>query len=1276
MELVFAKGHQSAKALEFILWFLFQKLDMSRAQKEFKGCWPILDRNDAREFRNVAFKWMEQLRKDGCFNLGLSIGSGSSSLHSNGLQQLENITHTSQRQGSLSDSHLPQATRTRTISFSSTTSSMSRQLRTGLALFVPTIRRSYLDESIGERIEQLVLILSTYVLSQVVQQTIEDNQKANSSETPTDVAYDKELLRLAGSVPGSQYEEEEALGEIEAQIETRAARYAQEVERKEDARNRFEAQKQELDARTRRVSLDLAALEEDRQREQSILRWPYRRLLTTLPTLEGSQSTRRSGHAESIQAEALEKAERLSQHFATSPKHDEGSRRIKDYVRQSVQELNQNHPKALLTALGIRAIFSAPPMPIRKVPAVTCSSLSKPSLRVPLEQAHGSVLGAKTASPLIKSVIRPPAAAAPRRLDIHSGSVSTRRTEITSRIAIKKPSPADLITPRSLNRSASYEELCEEIVSSLTVENEGTMTPPRCKSGPFRPLSKLPSSNTLVKSADSHASKANIVGSTIPTPLPMDGNRTLPKGRSPFLASLMRSRTVTSLRESRVVGSSSDYIASQHSSHASSHHPSASVIGKSSVGSSKKRRQSSDFPELSRPHLAPSTPEPKHSAHLAADVTEGEIVVREQMSNPFQDSDDGDVSPNTPSKRRRLDLTEHTIDLENKRPSDDYDRVQSGYLFPPNTPNHKTAKASCFTGLTLHDLRAPTPKTERTYNLQTGSPLPPRPMPIMFLHTPQQKKLYEEMAARSAAASKSPLPSPPAKPNLGLPTFASKSTAVSPARNPVFSSSIFSRFNFGSTPDHQAGVLLESPVKGPKSNNAPMHSMTKALDSPLSLPCSAGSKSAAFSTRTPRVTEKTMGSSTRVHRLLSGNSVTLDRMSHVDNKGPGCVATTEQGAISSPLEATSDEPTHSIIAINDSTKRPRVQAMKRQQKSSETTPSSSATSNPSPWGRPPSWKPKSPRMIDMEKKRMRERTARLAAKFGPVPIAFDMDSKQSLGSLKVSVYGKPTNTGNSISSQSSMSLGSSIASLHNKSTETLREAHDRVEEDDEENGDDEYDSGSISPTAVSPIKGSQLFSQSTFQPFASLFSTRDTGMFSRSTAAQFHTPYPATRPSLLVTKSDAERNAKEATRVSKETPRTVASPSPFLKDGKEGHEEEDEDEEAERRRVLDGPMTTNFEEDDRSTVRVREEEEETILHKALQSIFAEGTKSSGDEGRKGERLSTRRDSRLFKESQGSERGFGQEEMDGESEIKGLFDERMPDGLDLDEALWETTEVYT
>ena len=210
---VLAKGHQSTKALEFILWFLFTRLDKNQTRDRLKECWPVIDRHDAREFRNVAFKWLEELRRDGCFGVGhqLTRDDDSATFASNN-------HNTNSNTGSL-------------------------------GLFLPTIRRSYLDESIGERIEQLVLVLSTYVLSTVIKK---DQQMQGKD--------DRTLRKLISHVPESSQDEVALLEIIDSQIVRQSQAFLRDVEKQKAVRMDWSLKSQEMYSRLKTISGELVKM--------------------------------------------------------------------------------------------------------------------------------------------------------------------------------------------------------------------------------------------------------------------------------------------------------------------------------------------------------------------------------------------------------------------------------------------------------------------------------------------------------------------------------------------------------------------------------------------------------------------------------------------------------------------------------------------------------------------------------------------------------------------------------------------------------------------------------------------------------------------------------------------------------------------------------------------------------------------------------------------------------------------------------------------------------
>ncbi|KAF9990272.1 hypothetical protein BGZ75_002908, partial [Mortierella antarctica] len=225
---MFSKGHQSTRALEFVLWFLFTRLDKALAQQRFKDCWPVLDRHDARELRNVAFKWLEELRKEGSFGIGNNI--------------VPSEADTMARESS-----------------SSLIAGGKTGPSGGLGVFLPTIRRSYLDESIGERIEKLILALSTFVLSRAVTRDMNWPQQ----DEPNDA--DGELLRLARMVPRSTREEEALLEMIDSHIVDRSRGFIQDIDQQQKTRRQWDSMSREMTEKMDKYTKELDTIERERR---------------------------------------------------------------------------------------------------------------------------------------------------------------------------------------------------------------------------------------------------------------------------------------------------------------------------------------------------------------------------------------------------------------------------------------------------------------------------------------------------------------------------------------------------------------------------------------------------------------------------------------------------------------------------------------------------------------------------------------------------------------------------------------------------------------------------------------------------------------------------------------------------------------------------------------------------------------------------------------------------------------------------------------------------
>ncbi|KAL7753596.1 hypothetical protein RI367_000527 [Sorochytrium milnesiophthora] len=63
---VFARGPVNAnqRLFESIVHFLLTRLDPARARRSFRLCYPCIDKDSAREFRNAVYKWLEEIKSD------------------------------------------------------------------------------------------------------------------------------------------------------------------------------------------------------------------------------------------------------------------------------------------------------------------------------------------------------------------------------------------------------------------------------------------------------------------------------------------------------------------------------------------------------------------------------------------------------------------------------------------------------------------------------------------------------------------------------------------------------------------------------------------------------------------------------------------------------------------------------------------------------------------------------------------------------------------------------------------------------------------------------------------------------------------------------------------------------------------------------------------------------------------------------------------------------------------------------------------------------------
>ncbi|KAG0198472.1 hypothetical protein BGX28_008066 [Mortierella sp. GBA30] len=1366
---IFAKGHQSTKALEFVLWFLFIRLNKLQARERFKDCWPILDRHDAREFRNAAFKWLEELRKEGSFGIGHNIAPPEA----NGTMREES-------------------------GCTSVATSRTGHLN-GLGVFLPTIRRSYLDESIGERIEQLILGLSTFVLSRDVKQNLERRQQ---QENNTQTDEDRKLLHLASMVPGSAQEEEALLGMIDSQIVRRSRLFIENMEQQRKTRQQWEAMSREmsekmqtifqaldtlgterreffahhhqLTERTGLLTLEELRVLEDRwiekindqwrpildfmehnvgnkeilqslldsdqgkgisvldgrrlqtagdpistlrswkrslelfdnsgshtfsdtdvtsgytktldslssnhsnllkkirrsrktlearlreankrveilQREQSILQRPYRRLLSTVP--HHDHRIMKSLSPTSLK-NALQDAnichKSIAQCFTLQPIDGDLLPDHARSIRSAIHESTfQDQSCARTSDDSLReALCEADASLILSVKYSRAAAMRIPKQVLPVRRTTLSAMKISTATP------KPAAPSLKPQLSMSKPSPSITKPAISLSDRIQKegepkikaenvfisrksssysrPVPDDLVVRINHEDTAvqsSYTSQCVEIIPSLIADSKSIDTPPyppNAEKAPQNIASTACRANSPTLNAEQPAVQESVA---------------LGKKRNDFMSSLFRGKSMPFKWQPKEAGKGPDADAK----------PSqviSSLLSKSiyrdRVGASKKRRQSSDF----QPAHNVSSPVHDRNQRQQSFSEPGKLQHTE-IGNIFG----GDIgeTPGTPSKRPRMDSSEETLVGRNtlcgfgmktpiKEKSVD-NRASLQSVLQMTSPSsraldRKRTLAARSPKLTLDDLRAPTPKPTKTLSADGTSTS--WKMPIMFLHSPQQKKLFEMQA------------------NVEIPKLSHPFTALTPpsasddksnrpslsfkdsSKHTSFASSIFARFKNESGSQRSQGRILGAP--GTIDTHSPSLSQPDQLGNP-----DVSEAEYPASPSVNRIRPKPLTASVRVNHLLTGNSVVLDRIFNKRNDKQ-----------SKPQQVTSSEPepktpksdhTNSRNSIKPTTESEMVNG-----------PVTDLNTSRNPWGRPPSWKPKSPRMIDVENKRHADRANRSAIRNGgPLSLPLEHLSRSNMGSLKVSMYGKygrsrnvspPSSTPGSFSSLSSLSSKSlrSEVSLPSHQSEagrkdvlkeiSLEGAAAAKGEINGNGNEDEDDTREFSPPPVSPIRLSHLDANRFFA--ASVMSLSSSSLRSNT---PFLIPKRATQNLVIPTRSSENQFSGQ------------------YKEHQSKHVDDAEhQQDPETRRILEEPIPH-----DEFIVRSREEDnDDTVLNYVLQPIFGDNETPDASEDTRGH--------------DGDKAAMGR--LDGITEpdrrMEGLFDEAMPDGLDPEEALWETTEAF-
>ncbi|KAG0380572.1 hypothetical protein BGX24_007089 [Mortierella sp. AD032] len=701
--------------------------------------------------------------------------------------------------------------------------------------------------------------------------------------------------------------------------------------------------------------------------------------------------------------------------------------------------------------------------------------------------------------------------------------------------------------------------------------------------------------------------------------------------------------------------------------------PSRSIL-RGRVGVSRKRRQSSDFqPGRSTTPLQP-VPDELHATLM----WEKETVQPAKADNLFQESDD--EPPGTPSKRRRTDS------VLGRRTSFVYDTevaTKDDPLHQPTKPISRTPDRSTLPKtlrspkLTLDDLRAPTPKAIKTKNGESFS------MPLMLLHTPQQKLLFQMETGQIPKVS-NPTP-PPLRPTAaGLTKSADK--------KPLTTTSALKHLLNGNS------VVLDRMCD--KVENS---SINKTSDPPAT-------------TLATVTTLSTQGTATASPTATTKPSIQAPRHEHNETRPVKPLASKIVKKAAYPRTSTIDE-NAAVVSL----------VVKQ-----------------NPWGRPPSWKPEAPKMIDIDNKHQTERARRLAAKggFGIAASSNESLARSTMGSLKVSVFGRSmhpaaalqssTSASASYSSLSSMSLrsfrsDSSVPSSHSGpgiATTMHGQAmgEDDIEEE-EEDADPDNDTRGFSPPVVSPIRGSDVerYKSITASSSSSLSSSSIMKSMMMSTRRQ-----ESEKPRLHIPSRSVPRYSESVQ--ADGPPSKVIKSTPVVAESVDLHL--DQESEAERLRFLDEPAPEFEDEISEEEVGrgMTGREDVTVMNYALQPIFGGsggGPRGQGQgQGQGGFRRSLSKSiPRIFGSSDSAsakgadlqasgvqlshhhhhhdghvsgrsslERSVsgvvmvdretgGIEQGEGEGESiqmmgGGLFDEMMPEGLDPDEALWENTELFS
>ncbi|KAG0227352.1 hypothetical protein BGW42_002994 [Actinomortierella wolfii] len=1151
---MFARSNQSTKALEFVLWFLFDRLDRQQCRERFKDCWPIMDRHDAREFRNVVFKWLDELRKEGRFAVGhggqqkkqRSAGAGTT------VTSATSISATTAPTTALSSSIAPGILTVRPSnentelggSTVASTGLWSRLCINGMDVMA-TIRRSYLDESTGERIEQIILVLSTYVLWVTFQREYEKQPNASLAAS----AWPKNVMAQVSANPTSKSELDRMSKQLKQEVEQLSARYAEERDEQSKICQQWASRAAEISSALEQLDSDMSEMHSQRRlllqqllpesasREQSPdkdqVDYLFRRLEAiwqpAIKSVQGSisrdQDERSVAALFGLLASGSSNAKESVEEIKSFKKAlDRKRREIKsrEECRLKEQELSKRPFRRLLDSLPSTEIASAgsfrplemktndvgtlnyllslgsdsheeEPTPVRQhrilesiqglvdQRAQSCkpSGLSKlndhgeivekSAYALPTSRLLSAAGHVKQVRRLVPSVWTEPRESMARR-DLQGEISATNKSgSLFGNIFSRSTTPAKRLKPLA----SSVRPVASDLVVTRRQESDDHSAEAPASSswlkriGDQQPLSAL--NKEIQRSGLQESQSASLARSYAPR------------------WSLSRKRQQSS--ESPVYS-----LVSQEGHDTGEHKAQEQVQDQQPTNSSYPEE---DSEQVFSDQDVFGTPKKRRRMYFDLPVrSEGASLVSRRSPIPSSQALERDISTTLPSSEdlKHMELAMAKSPLRNR-----------AFTVPNSQP------------LTLDDLRAPTPKTRKT----KGGQIVDRPMPLMLIHTPQQRKLFGIPSPAHNDRRSSPLspvrpllfspksPAPPAPTSPLQPQNPKQSTLLAKnVKQSVFGSSIFARFQPTMENQTQPSTIgkqdmgqlayYQSEQQQHRDNSqqqppAPPHSR---METP-------------FLTKQDREVERSKVANTissSIHNRLSA-SHKLDAykssvQGNLSSEPPSTLKSMVTDHRFKPALATNSslEISRSYVGNVHSSKHSKEQTPPRDSVNSNVGPWSSASSSSSlslssvasssvmrqqqhqpptnPWGRPPSWKPSSPKMVDMDKKRQAEKAKRRAAREAAVA-ALSLDLKSSrMGAPsagEVIRRRRPSSMfTSSIAIDSSEGYRDIIVPLNDVDDE--RSQVETVEDEDGKVGgdgqidDDQQDMDESSPSPVSPIR--------------------------------------------------------------------------------------------------------------------------------------------------------------------------------------------------------------